>query len=92
MKIVPLYDRVLVEETDNSTTTTSGLVLSSAAPYVKAKVVDVGTGHKYNSQIYTDTLSVGDTVILPTFKVGMDVGNHQYLVRISDILAIVQED
>lgn len=92
MKIKPLFDKVLVEEMDNSSTSMGGIVLANAAPYVKARVVAVGNGHKYNSQVYTDNISVGDEVILPSFKVGMDVGSKQYLVRISDILAVVEKD
>ncbi len=94
MNIKPLADNVVLKATEAEETTKSGIVLTSAAkekPQV-AEVVAVGPGGIVDGKEVEMTVKVGDKVIAAKYsgtEIKMD-GTEYTIIRISDILAIVE--
>lgn len=94
MTIKPLSDRVVVKAVEMEETTKSGLILPGSAkekPEV-AEVVAVGPGGIVDGVEVQMTVKVGDRVITSKYA-GTEVkcnGTEYNIVRISDILAIVE--
>lgn len=95
MKLVPLFDKVVVKMTEVEQTTESGLILTSAAkekPTV-AEIVAVGPGGNIDGIDVKMTVEVGQKVIMARY-VGTEVkiGKEEYtIVRQSDILAVCED-
>lgn len=95
MKLVPLFDKVIVKMTEVEETTESGLILTSKAkekPTV-AEIVAVGPGGSIDGVDVKMTVQVGQKVIMARY-VGTEVklGKEEYtIVRQSDILAICED-
>jgi len=93
MKIVPLFDRVVVEATDVEEKTKSGIVLlakDQEKPQM-AKVVAAGPGGLVDGKDIAMQVKVGDVVLYSRyagseFKID---GKEVTIMRQSDILAIV---
>lgn len=91
MKLVPLFDRVVVKAVEIEETTTSGIILPGSAkekPQI-FEVVAVGPGGEIEGKTTTMTSVVGDRVIISKYagtEIKLD-GVEYNIVRQGDILA-----
>lgn len=95
MKLVPLGDRVVLQQLDAEETTKSGIVLPGQAQEKpqQAEVIAVGPGGIVDGKEVKMEVKVGDKVIYSKYS-GTDVkleDNEYVVVRQSDIVAIVEE-
>lgn len=95
MKLVPLGDRVVLQQLEAEETTKSGIVLPGQAQEKpqQAEVVAVGPGGLVDGKEVKMEVKVGDKVIYSKYA-GTDVkleDKEYVIVRQSDIAAIVQE-
>ena len=94
MNIKPLLDRVVVKSAEIEETPKTGILLPGTAkekPQV-AEVVEVGPGGMVDGNEVKMTVSVGDKVIVSKYA-GTEIkidGTEYNIVRVSDILAIVE--
>jgi len=96
MKIIPIYDRVVVKMVEAEETTKSGIILTASAkekPQV-AEVIAVGDGnpHDGSKEAVAVKVNVGDKVIVSKYA-GTEVkvdGEEYIIVNMGDILAIVK--
>ena len=95
MKLKPLSDRVVLKAVEVEETTKSGLILTGSAkekPQM-ALVVAAGPGGVFDGKEVKMTVKEGDKVICSKYagtEVKMD-GEEYTVVRLDDILAIVEE-
>lgn len=94
MKLVPLGDRVVLQQVAAEETTKSGIVLPGQAQEKpqQAEVVAVGPGGVIDGKEVTMQVKVGDKVIYGKYS-GTEVklDKQEYIiVKQSDILAIVE--
>ncbi len=91
MKLVPLFDRVVVKSVEIEETTVSGIILPGSAkekPQI-FEVVAVGPGGEIEGKATTMTSAVGDRVIISKYagtEIKLD-GVEYNIVRQGDILA-----
>ena len=93
MKLVPLFDKVVIKHIETEVTTASGIFLPSSAqekPQM-AKVVAVGEGGIIDGKEINMIVNVGDTILYSKyagseFKID---GETLVIIRQSDILAKV---
>ena len=90
INIIPLADRVIIEQAEAETTTASGIIIPDTAQEKpqKGSVVAVGKGTKENPI----TVKVGDTVLYSKYG-GTELKHEEkdYLImKKSDILAIIK--
>lgn len=95
MKLVPLGDRVVLQQLDAEETTKSGIVLPGQAQEKpqQAEVIAVGPGGMVDGKEVKMEVKVGDKVIYSKYS-GTDVkldDNEYVVVRQNDIVAIVEE-
>lgn len=95
MKLVPLGDRVVLQQLEAEETTKSGIVLPGQAQEKpqQAEVVAVGPGGIVDGKEVKMEVKVGDKVIYSKYA-GTDVKLEEkeyVIVRQSDIAAIVEE-
>ena len=95
MKLVPLGDRVVLQQLEAEETTKSGIVLPGQAQEKpqQAEVVAVGPGGLVDGKEVKMEVAVGDKVIYSKYA-GTDVkleDKEYVIVRQSDIAAIVEE-
>ncbi|EFY07923.1 co-chaperone GroES [Succinatimonas hippei] len=97
MKLVPLYDRVIVRPFEVETKSEGGIVLTGSATEksTRGKVLAVGNGRILdNGSIAPMSVKVGDTVIYNegygTKKERID-GDDVIILSESDILAVVND-
>ena len=95
MKLVPLSDRVVLQQVEAEETTKSGIILSSAAQEKpqEAKVLAVGPGGIVDGKEVKMQVKVGQKVIYSKYagtEVKLD-GETYIVVRESDILAFVED-
>ena len=94
MKIVPLFDKVVVKAIEVSEKTASGIVLPGAAqekPQM-AEVVAVGPGGVMDGKEVVMQVKAGDKVLYSKYagsEFKLD-GQEVIIIRQSDILAIVE--
>lgn len=95
MKLKPLFDKVVVKQTEAKETTASGIYLPTAAKEKQeiAVVVAVGEGGVIDGKDVKMVVSVGNKVLYSkyagsTFKLD---GEDVTIIKQSDILAIVEE-
>ena len=96
MKLVPLGDRVVLQQLDAEETTKSGIVLPGQAQEKpqQAEVIAVGPGGMVDGKEVKMEVKVGDKVIYSKYS-GTDVkleDNEYVVVRQNDIVAIVEEE
>ena len=94
MKLVPLFDRVVLKQCETEETTKSGIILTPKAQEkpVTAEVVAVGPGGMVDGKEVTMQVKVGDKVIYSKYagnEVKLDDVEY-VIVRQNDILAIVE--
>ena len=95
MKLVPLGDRVVLQQLEAEETTKSGIVLPGQAQEKpqQAEVVAVGPGGLVDGKEVKMEVKVGDKVIYSAYA-GTDVKLEEkeyVIVRQSDIAAIMEE-
>ncbi|XP_049770336.1 10 kDa heat shock protein, mitochondrial [Schistocerca nitens] len=92
-KLLPMFDRVLVQRAEAITKTKGGIVIPEKAQekVQKATVVAVGPGVRNNKgEHIPPIIKVGDQVLLPEYggtKVILDENREYHLFKESDILA-----
>ena len=94
MKLVPLSDRVVLQQVKAEETTKSGIILASAAQEKpqEAVVLAVGPGGLVDGKEVAMQVKEGQKVIYSTYagtEVKLD-GEEYIIVKESDILAIVE--
>ena len=94
MKLVPLFDRVVLKKLVAEETTASGIVLPGAAKEKPqhAEVISVGPGGVVDGKEVTMQVKTGQKVIYSKYagtEVKLD-GEEYIIVRQSDILAVVE--
>ncbi len=96
-KLQPLHDRVLIKETNESVerTTSAGIIIPISVSEDKGSkqgvVVSVGAGRREDGKLIPVAVKVGDTVL---FQWGDKVkisDEEYYLVRESEILAVINK-
>jgi chaperonin GroES len=95
MKLIPLGDRVVLQQLDAEETTKSGIVLPGQAQEKpqQAEVIAVGPGGMVDGKEVKMEVKVGDKVIYSKYA-GTDVKleDQEYVVvRQNDIVAVVEE-
>ena len=94
MKLVPLGDRVVLNQVEAEETTKSGLILTTSAQEKpqEAEVIAVGPGGMVDGKEVTMQVKPGDKVIYSKYA-GNEVkleGEEYIIVRQNDILAVVE--
>ena len=94
MKLVPLFDRVVLKPLVAEETTKSGIVLPGQAKEKpqQAEVIAVGPGGLVDGKEVTMQVKVGDVVLYSKYS-GSDFkvdGKEFTIIRQSDILAVVE--
>ena len=94
MKLVPLFDRVVLKQLVAEETTKSGIVLPGQAKEKpqQAEVIAVGPGGVVDGKEVTMQLKVGDQVIFSKYS-GTEVktDDAEYIiVKQNDILAVIE--
>ena len=90
INIIPLADRVLIQQAEAETTTASGIIIPDTAQEKpqKGTVIAVGKGTKDNSM----TVKVGDKILYGKYA-GTELkynGSDYMIMKESDILAIIK--
>ncbi|RXG67678.1 10 kDa heat shock protein, mitochondrial [Armadillidium vulgare] len=91
-RIIPLFDRVLIQKAEAVTKTKAGILIpeSSQAKVLTGKVLAVGEGSRTESgSIIPVSVKVGEEVVLPEYggtKLTIDDKDY-FLFRDTDILA-----
>ncbi len=94
MKIIPLFDKVVVEAVESNETTSSGFILPSASQEKQqlAKVIAVGPGGVIDGKEVTMQVKVGQTILYSKYagsEFKLD-GKEVTIIKQADILAIVE--
>ena len=94
MKLVPLFDRVVLKQLVAEETTKSGIVLPGQAKEKpqQAEVIAVGPGGVVDGKEVVMHVKVGDQVIFSKYS-GTEVktDNEEYIiVKQNDILAVIE--
>ncbi|MEY8396259.1 co-chaperone GroES [Lachnospiraceae bacterium 45-P1] len=94
MKLVPLFDRVVLKQLVAEETTKSGIVLPGQAKEKpqQAEVIAVGPGGVVDGKEVVMQVKVGDQVIFSKYS-GTEVktDNEEYIiVKQNDILAVIE--
>ena len=94
MKLVPLFDKVVLKQLVAEETTASGIVLPGAAKEKpqQAEVIAVGPGGVVDGKEVTMQVKAGDKVIYSKYSgTEVEVEDEKYvIVKQSDILAVVE--
>lgn len=94
MKLVPLFDRVVLEQLKAEETTKSGIVLPGQAKEKpqQAEVVAVGPGGVVDGKEITMQVKVGDKVIFSKYSgTEVELDEEKYvIVKQNDILAVIE--
>ena len=95
MKLVPLWDKVVLKQSEVEETTKSGIILTASAKEKPqyADVIAVGPGGMVDGKEVTMQVKVGDRVIYGKYA-GTEVklGDDEYIVvKQNDIVAIVED-
>ncbi|XP_078050125.1 10 kDa heat shock protein, mitochondrial [Augochlora pura] len=92
-RLVPLFDRVLIQRAEAVTKTKGGIVLpeKAQAKVLQGTVVAIGPGQRNEKGEHVPlSIKVGDVVLLPEYggtKVEVEDNKELHLFRESDILA-----
>ena len=94
MKLVPLFDRVVLKQLVAEETTASGIVLPGQAKEKpsKAEVVAVGPGGVVDGKEIKMQVKVGDKVIYSKYAgTEVELDKEEYIVvKQNDILAVIE--
>ena len=95
MKLVPLFDKVVLKQLVAEETTKSGIVLPGAKSQEKpqqAEVIAVGPGGVIDGKEVTMQVKAGDKVIYSKYSgTEVEIEDEKYvIVKQNDILAVVE--
>ena len=94
MKLVPLFDRVVLKQLVAEETTKSGIVLPGQAKEKpqQAEVIAVGPGGAVDGKEVTMQVKAGDQVIFSKYSgTEVKVDDEEYIiVKQNDILAVIK--
>ena len=94
MKLVPLFDRVVLKQLVAEETTKSGIVLPGQAKEKpqQAEVIAVGPGGVVDGKEVTMQVKVGDKVIYSRYSgTDVEVDEEKFVVvKQNDILAVIE--
>ena len=96
MKLVPLFDRVVLKPLVAEETTKSGIVLPGQAKEKpqQAEVIAVGPGGLVDGKEVTMQVKVGDKVIFSKYSgtevEGESENDKLVIVKLNDILAVIE--
>ena len=94
MKLVPLFDKVVLKQMVAEETTKSGIILPGQAKEKpqQAEVIAVGPGGVVDGKEITMQVKAGDKVIYSKYSgTGVEVDDEKYvIVKQSDILAVIE--
>jgi chaperonin GroES len=94
MKLVPLFDKVVLKQLVAEETTASGIVLPGAAKEKpqQAEVIAVGPGGVIDGKEVTMQVKAGDKVIYSKYSgTEVEIEDEKYvIVKQNDILAVVE--
>ena len=94
MKLVPLFDRVVLKQLKAEEKTKSGIVLPGQAKEKpqQAEVIAVGPGGVVDGKEITMQVKVGDKVIYSKYSgTEVELDNEKYVVvKQNDILAVIE--
>ena len=94
MKLVPLFDKVVLKQLVAEETTASGIVLPGAAKEKpqQAEVIAVGPGGVVDGKEVSMQVKVGDKVIYSKYSgTEVEVEDEKYVVvKQNDILAVIE--
>lgn len=94
MKLVPLFDKVVLKQLVAEEATKSGIVLPGAAKEKpqQAEVIAVGPGGVVDGKEVVMQVKAGDTVIYSKYSgTEVELDDEKYvIVKQSDILAVVE--
>ena len=94
MKLVPLFDKVVLKQSVTEETTKSGIVLPGAAKEKpqQAEVIAVGPGGVIDGKEVTMQVKAGDKVIYSKYSgTEVEIEDEKYvIVKQNDILAVVE--
>ena len=94
MKLVPLFDRVVLKQLVAEENTKSGIVLPGQAKEKpqQAEVIAVGPGGVVDGKEITMQVKVGDKVIYSKYSgTEVELDNEKYVVvKQNDILAVIE--
>ncbi len=94
MKLVPLFDKVILKQKEAEETTKSGIVLPSAAKEKpqQAEVIAVGPGGMVDGKEVVMQVKEGDQVIFSKYAgTEIKIDDEEYVIcKQSDILAVVE--
>lgn len=94
MKLVPLFDKIVIKHVESAETTSSGIFLPTSAqekPQM-AKVIAVGEGGIIDGKEIKMVVNVGDVILYSKYA-GSEFkieGETLVIIRQSDVLAKVQ--
>lgn len=95
MKIKPLFDRIVIKQTEAETKTAGGLILAGNQEKPQTGIVlSVGEGGIIDGKEVVMQIKVGNKVIYPKYagsEFKLD-GETFIVLRQSDVLAILEED
>ncbi|XP_011645003.1 LOW QUALITY PROTEIN: 10 kDa heat shock protein, mitochondrial-like [Pogonomyrmex barbatus] len=95
-RLIPLFDRVLVQRAEAITKTKGGIVLpeKAQAKVLQGTVIATGPGARNDKGEHVPlSIKIGDVVLLPEYggtKVELEDNKEYHLFRESDILAKVE--
>jgi len=92
-KIVPLYDKILVQRIEGEDKTPAGIIIPEAAKEKAqtGKVIAVGSGRLTNDgKIVPLLVKTGDTVFFGKYS-GTEAGHEYLIIREDEILGIVKK-
>ncbi|XP_014217805.2 10 kDa heat shock protein, mitochondrial, partial [Copidosoma floridanum] len=96
-KLIPLFDRVLIQRAEAITKTKGGIMIPEKAQgkILRGTVIAIGPGSRNDrGEHIPPTIKVGDLVLLPEYggtKVELEDNKEFHLFRESDILAKLDE-
>ena len=94
MKLVPLFDKVVLKQMVAEGTTKSGIILPGQAKEKpqQAEVIAVGPGGVVDGKEITMQVKAGDKVIYSKYSgTDVEVDDEKYvIVKQSDILAVIE--
>ena len=96
MKLVPLFDKVVLKQMVAEETTKSGIILPGQAKEKpqQAEVIAVGPGGVVDGKEITMQVKAGDKVIYSKYSgTDVEVDDEKYvIVKQSDILAVIDNN
>lgn len=95
MRILPIFDRVLIEPELPQNETKSGIVLPTVAQEKsqEGKIIAIGDGNTFDGKDVGMRVSIGDKVIYSKYA-GNEIefdGKKYIIIRQADVLAVIKE-